>query len=254
MSALLSINNLTVTVGTKMLVNNVSFDVPQGKIVAIAGGSGSGKTTIGLSILRLLHPALNIKQGSIVFEGCNLLGLSVREMQDYRGARIGMVFQEPLSAFDPLFTIGRQLDEVLVAHSKLSRQERYKKVLDTLAEVELPAPQRAYECYPHQLSGGMRQRAMIAQAMVGGASLIIADEPTSSLDITLQGKIMELFGRIKKKNISILLITHDLGMISHVADEVVILRQGEMVEQGMVDQVINKPRHQYTKQLVEAFQ
>ena len=225
MSALLSIKDLTVGVGAKTIVDNVSFDVPQGKIVAIAGASGSGKTTIGLSILRLLPFALSIKQGSIIFEGQNLLELSAQRMRQCRGARIGMVFQEPLSAFDPLFTIGQQLEEVLVAHTKLSRQERYKKILDTLSEVELPSPRRAYESYPHQLSGGMRQRAMVAQAIVCGPSLIIADEPTSSLDVTLQVKIMGLFDRLRKKNISILLISHDLEMIAHLADETVVLQQ-----------------------------
>ncbi len=225
MDPLLSIKNLTVVVGAKVLVNNVSFDVPQGKIVAIAGPSGSGKTTIGLSVLRLLPSALSVKQGSIIFEGRNLLELSAEQMRQCRGARIGMVYQEPLSAFDPLFTIGRQCDEVLAAHTKLSKQERYKKVLDAFTEVELPSPQRAYESYPHQLSGGMRQRAMVAQAMACGPSLIIADEPTSSLDITLQVKIMGLFSRLKVKNISILLISHDLEMIAHLADETIVLRQ-----------------------------
>jgi ABC-type glutathione transport system ATPase component len=253
MNLLLSIKNLTVTVGSKILVNQVSFDVPQGKIVAIAGGSGSGKTTVGLSILRLLASPLRITQGSIVFEGRDLLGLPDREMQNCRGARIGMVFQEPLSALDPLFTIGRQIDEVLAAHTKLSKQERYKKVLDTLTEVELPDPRRAYKSFPHQLSGGMRQRAMVAQAIVCGPSLIIADEPTSSLDITLQVKMMELFGRLKNKNMSILLIAHDLGMIAHVADEVIILRKGEMVEKGPVGKVISQPQHEYTKELIECF-
>jgi ABC-type glutathione transport system ATPase component len=223
MKNLLSIQNLTVAVGAKALVNQVSFDVPQGKIVAIAGESGSGKTTIGLSILRLLAPPLSITQGSIVFEGQDLLGLSPESMRQCRGARIGMVFQEPLSALDPLFTIGQQIDEVLAAHTKLSKQERYKKVLDVLTEVELPEPQRAYKSYPHQLSGGMRQRAMVAQAIVGGPSLIIADEPTSSLDVTLQVKIMGLFARLRKKNISILLISHDLEMIAHLADETIVL-------------------------------
>ncbi len=225
MNPLLSIKNLTVAVGAKILVDQVSFDVPQGKIVAIAGASGSGKTTIGLSILRLLHPALSIKQGSIIFEGRNLLELSAEKMRQCRGARIGMVFQEPLSAFDPLFTVGLQLDEVLVAHTKLSKQERYKKVLDALTQVELPDPQCAYKSFSHQLSGGMRQRAMVAQAIVCGPSLIIADEPTSSLDITLQVKIMGLFSRLRKKNISILLISHDLEMIAHLADETIVLRQ-----------------------------
>ena len=254
MNSLLSIKDLTVAVGDKGLVNQVSFDIPQGKIVAIAGGSGSGKTTIGLSILRLLPSALQIRKGSIIFEGRDLLKVSDKEMQNCRGARIGMVFQEPLSALDPLFAVGKQIDEVLVAHTLLSKEERRKKILDTFAEVELSDPLRAYKSFPHQLSGGMRQRAMVAQAMVCGPSLIIADEPTSSLDVTLQIKIMELFGRLKKKNMSILLIAHDLGMISHVADEVIILRQGDIVEKGTVAKVISQPRHEYTKQLVEAFQ
>ncbi len=254
MNTLLSIKDLTVAVDEKVLVNQVSFDVPQGKIVAIAGGSGSGKTTIGLSVLRLLPSALQIRQGSIVFEGQDLLKLSSEKMRDCRGARVGMVFQEPLSTFDPLFTIGQQIDEVLAAHTKLSKQERYKKVLETLSEVELPDPLRAYKSFPHQLSGGMRQRAMVAQAIVCNPSLIIADEPTSSLDVTLQVKIMELFIRLKKKNISILLIAHDLGMIAHLADEVVILRQGEIVEKGPVERVYKQPEHGYTKELIEAFQ
>ena len=225
MNPLLSLKNLTVAVGTKEIVHNVSFDVPQGKIVAVAGASGSGKTTIGLSILRLLPSALSITQGSIVFEGQDLLGFSCERMRQCRGARMGMVFQEPLSAFDPLFTVGAQCDEVLCAHTKLSKQERYKKVLDTFAEVGLSDPKQAYKSFPHQLSGGMRQRAMVAQAMVCGPSLIIADEPTSSLDIILQVKIMGLFSRLRKKNISILLISHDLEMISHLADETILLRQ-----------------------------
>lgn len=225
MNPLLSIKNLTVTVGAKILVNNVSFDVSQGEIVAIAGASGSGKTTMGLSILRLLPPALSIKQGSVVFEGQNLLDLSSEEIRQCRGARISMVFQEPLSAFDPLFTIGQQCDEVLTSHTPLSKRERYKKVLDALSEVELPDPPRAYKSYPHQLSGGMRQRAMLAQAVVCGPSLIIADEPTSSLDVILQAKIMGLFSRLKAKNISILLISHDLEMIERLADKTIVLEQ-----------------------------
>ncbi len=231
MDPLLSIKNLTIAVGGKAIVDNVSFDVPRGKIVAITGASGSGKTTIGLSVLRLLPCALGIKQGSIVFEGRDLLELSIESMRQCRGERIGMVFQEPLSAFDPLFTIGAQCDEVLAAHTKLSKQERYKKVLDTFTEVELSDPKRAYESFPHQLSGGMRQRAMVAQALICGPSLIIADEPTSSLDVTLQVKIMGLFSRLRKKNISILLISHDLEMIAHLADENIVLRQSPGVFQ-----------------------
>ena len=254
MGPLLSIKDLTVVVGGKALVDGVSFDVPQGKIVAIAGGSGSGKTTIGLTILRLLPPALGIKQGSIVFEGQDLLGLSREEMRQQRGARIGMIFQEPLSAFDPLFTIGGQLDEALAAHTQLSNTQRRDKILDTLSEAGLSDPPRAYNSFPHQLSGGMRQRAMVALACICGPSLIIADEPTSSLDLTLQVKIMELFSLLKKKNVSVLLIAHDLGMISRVADELIILRQGQMVEKGPTGKVMTQPVHDYTKALIEAFQ
>lgn len=250
--SLLSIQDLTVTVGAKILVNQVSFDMSQGKIVAIAGGSGSGKTTIGLSILRLLIHPLSIRGGSIIFEGEDILQFNDEKMRQCRGGRIGMVFQEPLSAFDPLFTIGQQLDEVLKAHRGLSKQERYQRILDTLSEVELSDPSRVYKSFPHQLSGGMRQRAMIAQAIVCGPSLIIADEPTSNLDVTLQVKINSLLCSLKKKNISILLISHDMGMISHVADEVIILRQGEMVERGPVAQVIGQPQHEYTRELVLA--
>ena len=254
MSTLLSIKDLTVTVAGKTLVDDVSFDVPKARIVAVAGGSGSGKTTIGLSILRLLSAALSVKRGSIIFEGQDLLALSPEGMRKLRGDRIGMVFQEPLSAFDPLFTVGQQLDEVLVTHTSLSRSERYKKILDTLAEVQLPDVRRAYGSYPHQLSGGMRQRAMVAQAIVAGPSLIIADEPTSSLDITLQMKMMDLFVSLRNKGIAILLIAHDLGMIEYLADEVIILRQGLVVEKGAVSRVMRQPKHEYTKQLIEAFQ
>jgi len=254
MNELLTIKDLTVAVGEKLLVNQASFEVSQGKIVAIAGGSGSGKTTIGLSILNLLPAALRIARGQIIFEGQDLLRLNSQELRERRGARIGMVFQEPLSAFDPLFTIGQQIDEVLAAHTSMTKQERYQQTLEVLSQVELPDPKRAFQSYPHQLSGGMRQRAMIAQAIACSPSLIIADEPTSNLDVTLQVKINAIFKVLKTKNISTLLITHDLGMINQLADEVVILRQGNVVEKGSASQVIATPIDPYTRQLVEAFQ
>ncbi len=254
MKPLLSVEGLTVSAGPKDILKEISFDLPAGKITAIAGGSGSGKTTIGLSILRLLSPGLKIRQGRLDFEGRDLRMMTEDQMRSVRGRRIGMVFQEPLSAFDPLFTIGSQMDEALQAHTDFSRQERTRKILQTLAEVELPDPQRAYKCFPHQLSGGMRQRAMAAQAMVCGPSLIIADEPTSSLDMTLQVKIMHLLARFKTRNITVLLITHDLGMVAHLADEVIILKEGRIVEQGAVAQVYGRPQHEYTRALVEAFQ
>ena len=252
--SLLSIKNLTVTVAGKKIVDDVSFDIGARKIAAIVGGSGSGKTTIGLSILRLLPSALRISGGQIDFEGQDLLTLPEAQMRALRGKNIGTIFQEPLNAFNPLLTIGAQIDEVLAAHTTLNPQQRREKTLDTLARVQLPDPKRVYAAYAHQLSGGMRQRAMIAQAIVCDPQLLIADEPTSSVDVTLQVKLMDLFRKLTQElNISLLLITHDMGMVSHLADDVVVLSQGKVVETGHTTALMASPKHPYTKQLIEAF-
>ena len=248
---IIEIKNLTVTVIDKVLVDNLSLIIPQETIVALVGGSGSGKTTTGLSILRLLPLALKVARGEIFFHGKDLLTVSETQMQKIRGKDVGMVFQDPLMAFNPVFTIGNQIEEVLITHTPLSVLKRNQRVLELLDLVGLPDPRRVIKSYPHQLSGGMRQRAMIAQAIAGDPQLIIADEPTSSLDVTLQAKIMELFRELKNKlRLSILLITHDLGMVEHVADDTAIITEGKIVESGKVSQVFKNPQNGYTKELL----
>ncbi len=227
-SPLLSIRNLIVTVGDAKILDGVSFDVPCGKIIGLVGPSGSGKTTVGLSILRLLPEALLIQGGKIMFEGEDLLAMSQQDMRRRRGTRIAMVFQEPLDAFDPLFTIGGQIDEVLAAHTDLPPAQRRQRVLEVLSQVKLPDPGRVYRSYPHQISGGQRQRAMIAQAIACGPKLLIADEPTSNVDVVVQAGIMDVFRALKTElEMSIILITHDLDMVAHVADGTIALHKGK---------------------------
>jgi ABC-type glutathione transport system ATPase component len=254
MNKLLSIKNLTVTVGRAKILDNVSFDVEKGKIVGIVGGSGSGKTTLGLSILKLLPPAMQMTGGQILFQNTALDQCTGDQLRRLRGGRVGMVFQEPLSAFDPLFTIGAQLDETLLVHSNANPQQRKEIIMRTLSDVEIQDPQRIYSSYPHQLSGGLRQRAMIAHAIICNPDLIIADEPTSSLDVTIQAKIMQLLRKLnKERGITIILISHDLGMVGHLAHDAIVMTEGKIVETGRAEQILRSPQHAYTKALMEAY-
>jgi ABC-type dipeptide/oligopeptide/nickel transport system ATPase component len=257
MNILLTIKNLTITVTEnnrdKRLVDSIGLEVPEQSIVALVGGSGSGKTTTGLAVLRLLPPALELKSGEIIFDGKNLLALSREHMRALRGNDIGMVFQEPLNAFNPVFTIGYQIEEVLLYHTRLTAAQRKVRILDLLRMVEIPDPPRVARAYPHQLSGGMRQRAMIAQAIAGDPKLIIADEPTSNLDVTLQARIMEVFRKLRSElGLSVLLITHDLGVVSHLADQVAVMQTGKIVESGPAKAVLENPAQAYTRQLINA--
>ncbi len=256
MNNTLSIHDLSVTlrdVPSTVILQEVSFDVPQGSIVGIVGGSGSGKTTCGMAILRLLPSAMRIGSGQIRFGGRELMLLNEREMRHVRGGKIGFVFQEPVSAFDPLFTVGEQIAETIRAHEHVAGEALRSRILNLLDTVGMPDTVRALRSYPHELSGGLRQRAMIAQAIACGPSLLIADEPTSSLDVTLQAHIMELFRRLRKDfGLSILLISHDLGMVRRMADEVVVLEHGRIVENGPVEKVMAFPRHEYSKKLINA--
>jgi len=238
----------------KAILNSVSFEMAALSVTAIVGGSGSGKTTTGLSILRLLGPGLNTTSGQIFFEGKNLLDFPSEEMRRLRGGSISMVFQEPLDAFNPVFSIGYQIEEVLSVHTDLKGRARKERVHQLLEQVGLPDPKQQGKSYPHQLSGGMRQRAMIAQAIAANPKLIIADEPTSNLDVTLQVHIIELFKKLRRElNLSVLLITHDLGMVEHIADKIVVMTEGKVIEDGPTRTIIEKPKQDYTKQLLKAF-
>ena len=252
---LLKIQSLSVDVRQiqKTIVKNINLTVKSETIVALVGGSGSGKTTTGLATIGLLPPALRISQGEIIFEGRNLHNLTPAQMRLLRGKDISMVFQEPLWAFNPVMTIGDQIKEVLDAHLDLSHEKKKHMVLEALAKVEIPDPVRIARSYPHQLSGGLRQRAMIAQAIIAHPKLVIADEPTSNLDVTVQARIMALLKKLRQElKLSVLLITHDLGMVQHLADEVAVMQQGSIVEAGTAAQVLGNPRHPYTTQLMKA--
>lgn len=255
--SLIRIENLTVTVdepeGRKTLLDGIHLHIPDLSITALVGGSGSGKTTTGLAILRLLPVALRVESGAIYFGRDDLLKLSAQNMRGVRGGKISMVFQEPLAAFNPVFSVGYQIEEVLRYHSPLNSAQRQRRILELLDLVGLPDPAKTARDYPHQLSGGMRQRAMIAQALAGDPQLIIADEPTSNLDVTLQARIIELFLKLKEElKLSILLITHDLRMVAHTADQMAVMTQGKVVESGSTKEVLRDPQHVYTQELMEA--
>jgi peptide/nickel transport system ATP-binding protein len=252
MKNIIEVHQLSVRVADKTLLHHVSFKAGQGRITALVGGSGSGKTTIASAILGLLPTGLRVTSGEILFENKNLLLFDNEQMRKVRGSQIAMVFQEPLWAFNPLMTIGEQIEEVLDAQGQVPSDKRRGKVVEALAKVQLPAA--LYGRYPHELSGGQRQRAMMAQAIVATPKLIIADEPTSNLDVILQAKMMDLFRQFKKEGMTILLISHDLGMVSHLADDVVILEKGKVVEEGTVSSIMKKPSHKYTQNLLEAFE
>ncbi len=258
-SPILSIQDLSVQVGRTKILDHVSLDVTRGNIVGVVGGSGSGKTTLGLSVLNLLPTALRIAGGRIIFSAGedpqNIFAASPERLRRLRGGAISMVFQEPLSAFDPLFTIGAQIDETLAAHTELTRLDRRERIMQTLIRVEIDDPQRIAESYPHQLSGGLRQRAMIAQAIACGPSLIIADEPTSSLDVTIQARIMRLLRKLnEEEHMTIVVISHDLGLVGHLADEIAVMSEGRIIESGNAAQILSHPKQAYTKKLLEAFQ
>lgn len=252
---MLDIHDLTIFVKgeNSPIVDHVHLQVGRGEVVALVGGSGSGKTTVGLSVLRLLSPGLKVSSGKILWNGKDLLSLSEGDMRKTRGAEIAMVFQEPLNAFDPLFLIYDQVDEVLRAHTQLNRRQRRDKVFSLLTDAGMADAARVMQSYPHQLSGGLRQRAMIAQALAGSPSLIIADEPTSSIDVTLQAKVIELFRRLRDElKISFLFITHDFGIVRHLADRVYVMHKGKIAEFGTVSQVLDHPQEEYTKGLIKA--
>ncbi|MEZ5843008.1 MAG: ABC transporter ATP-binding protein [Hyphomicrobiaceae bacterium] len=239
---------------TTHAVRRVSFSINRGETVALVGESGSGKTVSALSILKLLpYPAASHPTGEIFFEGRNLLALAEPEMRRIRGRRISMIFQEPMTSLNPLHTIEKQVGEVLRIHRGLDAAAARERTLALLARVGIRDPEQRLSSYPHQLSGGQRQRVMIAMALANEPDLLIADEPTTALDVTIQAQILELLLELKAEmGMSMLLITHDLGIVRKMADRVYVMQLGEVVEEGMTEQVFASPRHAYTRHLISA--
>ncbi|WP_331774384.1 ABC transporter ATP-binding protein [Sulfurospirillum sp. 1612] len=235
-------------------VNDVSFSIPKGKTVCIVGESGSGKSITSLSILRLIDKPGRIDGGEIIFKGEDLLQQNIKEMRKIRGKEIAMIFQEPMTSLNPSYTIGFQIDESLKLHQKhLNKKERYNKVIEALELVSMPNPKDKYHEYPFKLSGGQRQRVMIAMAMACEPSLLIADEPTTALDVTIQAQVLDLMRELQeKKGTSILFITHDLGVVYQIADEVVVMYKGHIVEKASAKELFADPRHPYTKALLNS--
>ena len=240
--------------GINKAVDGVSFDIPKRKTVCIVGESGSGKSITSLSIMRLIDAPGKIVDGEILFEGVDLLKLSDQKMRKYRGKEISMIFQEPMTSLNPSYTVGYQIDEALKLHQKqLNKHQRYEKVIESLELVGIPNPREKYREYPFKLSGGQRQRVMIAIAMACEPKLLIADEPTTALDVTIQAQVLELMNQLqKKKHTSILFITHDLGVVSQIADEVVVMYKGHIVEKASAEELFKDPRHPYTKALLHS--
>lgn len=238
----------------KTVISDLSFQLSKGKTLALVGESGCGKSMTALSILRILPtpPALP-SQGEILFKGNNLLSLSESEMQKIRGKEIAMIFQDPMSALNPVYTIGMQLKEVAATHLKLSDESARNLALQALHDVHLPNPENLMSAYPHQLSGGMLQRVMIAMALICSPEILIADEPTTALDVTIQSQILSLLKELQqKKGMATLLITHDMGVVAEIADEVLVMYAGEQVERAAVETLFDNPAHPYTKALFES--
>jgi oligopeptide/dipeptide ABC transporter ATP-binding protein len=257
MSALLEIKDLTVEfktdAGLVRAVDQVSFSIDRGESVGVVGESGCGKSVTALSIMRLLpKPAGNIAAGQILFDGHDLVKLGVDELRHLRGKRIGMIFQEPMTALSPLHRIGRQLVETLQVHENISKKTAWEIGRDWLGKVGIVSPDERMFAYPHQLSGGMRQRVMIAMALMLDPDLIIADEPTTALDVTIQAQIFDLIVAMKKKDTSLLLITHDIGVVWEMCERVIVMYASRVAEQAGYKTIFDQPLHPYTQGLLKA--
>ena len=255
---LLKIRNLTVdlpkTADRKHAVENVSLDVGHNEVLCLVGESGSGKSITGRAVMGLLgRTKLKVSSGEINFLGENLLKASDKRMRALRGSQIAMVFQEPMTALNPLMTMGRQLDELLKIHTKLDRAARKIKILELFRDVHLPDPERIYAAYPHEVSGGQRQRVVISMALILDPQLIIADEPTTALDVTTQAQILKLMKNLQSsRQTGLLFVTHDFGVVAEIADRVAVMQRGCLVETGSAQEVLNNPRHPYTQALIRA--
>src|SRR3982751_1109003 len=252
---LLEVKNLRVEFptrrGTLLAVDDISFDIAPGEVLGVVGESGAGKSLTGNAIIGLLEPPGRIASGEIRLEGRRIDNLPYEEMRRLRGRQIGVIFQDPLTSLNPLYTIGRQLEETIRTHLPLSASDARQRALSLLKEVGIPAPETRYEHYPHQFSGGMRQRVVIALALAAEPKLLIADEPTTALDVSIQAQIIALLKRLAaERGAAVMLITHDMGVIAETAQRVAVMYSGRIVEIGAVQDVIHAPRHPYTAGLM----
>jgi len=236
------------------VVRDVSFQLNDGETLALVGESGCGKTLTALSVIRLLpDPPARITAGSVVIDGSDITGAPESTMRSLRGDTVSMVFQEPLTSLDPVFTIGDQIEEAITAHRKVNRREAREMAVEILKEVQIPSPRQRLDDYPHQMSGGMRQRVMIAMALVLDPKVLIADEPTTALDVTIQAQILELIrAEQERRQLAVLLITHNLAVVSQVADRVAVMYAGEIVEEASASEIFANPRHPYTQGLLSS--
>ena len=254
---ILAIRNLSVKLpwggDRPYAVENLDLDVFANEIVCIVGESGSGKSITSFTAMGLLPKILRPSDGQVTLDGDDLLKLNDRQLSQLRGRKMAMVFQEPMTALNPCYTVGNQIEEVFAAHSDMPSAERKARTLALLEEVRLPDPKAIYSSFPHQLSGGQRQRIVIAMALALEPLLLIADEPTTALDVTTQAQILKLFNDLKaRRNAGIIFVTHDFDVVAEIADRVVVMQKGLVVEQGTADEVLNNPKHPYTRQLIDA--
>jgi len=240
--------------GTATAVEDVSFFMDEGETVGLVGESGCGKSVTALSVMRLIkNPPGKIVDGQIFFEGSDLLKLSEKKMRSIRGARISMIFQEPMTSLNPVYTIGYQIAEMFMIHKRVGKKEGWNQAVETLRLVQMPSPQKRADEYPHQLSGGMRQRAMIAMAMACNPKILVADEPTTALDVTIQAQILDLMLKLKEDfRAAVLIITHDLGVVAEIAQRIVVMYAGRVVEEGTTRDIFENPTHPYTRGLLRS--
>ena len=239
--------------GLVRAVDGVNFEIGEGELLGLVGESGCGKSITALSIMRLIYPPGKIVAGSIKFKGEELTAATGERLREIRGNDIAMIFQDPMTSLNPVYTVGEQIAEALRLHRKLDRKAAWNAAIEAMREVSIPSPERRVNDYPHQLSGGMRQRVMIAMALACNPELLIADEPTTALDVTIQAQILELLDELRRsRKLAILLITHDLGVVAEVADRVCVMYTGKVVEESGVDELFANPKHPYTRGLLRS--
>ena len=256
-NSLLEIQNLSISLpdggDRSYAVDNLNLDIIENEILCVVGESGSGKSMMARSIMGLLPRRLKITGGEIKFEDRLLNHLTPKQFQEIRGLLIAMIFQEPMSALNPLHTIGKQIEEVLLLHTSLNKTERRKRILEMLTAVHLPDPQHVIQSYPHEISGGQRQRAMIAMALILEPKILIADEPTTALDVTTQAQILKLIRDLQReKQTGVIFITHDFGVVAEIADRIAVVKDGQLVEENEAQVILNSPQHIYTQELIRS--